>query len=184
MVASLDSLNKTVSTGGGPRDYIVKTKDGTFDKTPVNEQELTPPTPGFYTVIELKGISEPFQMASGFEKEADGTPKMQSMVRLLFRPAGTEFMFAQMFNFESVSPRTQLGKIFGAIRKSDIEPGTQLDNAFWGEVLGGTFGGMVQIDRKVNNGVTREYAKIVKDTVVPAQESSQAKGKKNPLLED
>ena len=171
-------LNKTVTSGGGPREYIVKSKSGDFENVEIDERELESPRAGFYPQIELRGISKTFQMESQFKP---GTT--QTMVRLLFKVVGQQAAFSQMFNFESVSPKSQLGMIFNAIRKQDIVDGEQLDNAFWGEVIGGRFGAMIHIDAKQGaDGQRREYAKVLKGSVVEAEDAP--KGKKNALLDD
>ena len=200
MSTILDSLKVTMSNGGGgSREYLMRDpKTRQLIEAPIDDTSLNNPAPGFYQTIQLMGITAVFSMTSSFSGEE------QDMVRAIFRVVapGTpndKATFTQLFTFgyvqdsgrRKLSTKSQIGRIFGAIRSDGFSDDENLDAGFYDQIIGGRFGAMVQVDKKVDrNGNPREYAKIVKETAVPAPKDSpnlaaQVKnGRKNPLIDE
>jgi hypothetical protein len=196
MSAILEKQNVSMASGSGngagySTTYATRDpKTGELVDIDIDGGVLQVPTPGFYPVIQLVGITDVFQMANQFKTNDDGSTIMQDMVRGLFRiiSPGTpnhKVMFSQLFTFgfendrgeRKISPKSQIGAIFEAIRENpDCGP------EFW-DVIGGRFGALVQVDKKIGrDGEERQYAKILKDTPVPVQ-PEQPKAESAPLTE-
>jgi hypothetical protein len=204
MSTILDSLKVTMSSGGGgSRLYLMRDpKTRQLIEAPIDDATLTNPAAGFYQTIQLMGITAVFQMTSSYSGEE------QDMVRALFRviAPGTpndKAVFSQLFTFgylqdsgkRKLSTKSQIGRIFAAISGGDTAADQDLDASFYEGIIGGRFGAVVQIDKKVDrNGNPREYAKVVKETAVPApaaEAPSQNLSQKvkngrpaNPLIDD
>lgn len=205
MSAILDSLKVTMSSGGGgQRLYLMRDpKSRELIEAPVDDATLAAPAPGFYPTIQFMGITAVFPMTSQFSGEE------QDMVRALFRviAPGTvndKAMFSQLFTFgylqdngkRKLSTKSQIGRIFGAIRGGEMSGDQDLDADFYDSIISGRFGAVIQVDKKVDrNGNPREYAKVVKETPVPAPAEAQAQSQNltqqvrkgrpaNPLIAD
>jgi len=173
-MTDFNAFNTTSTAGGGPRKYLVKGKGG-LELVDVEMNDLDTPAKGFYSKLQLKGIAEPFDMPSRFQNNPDGTPKIQRMTRALIRvvASGTpnhNKTFTHLFPMEGISARSQFGQILGAIRGRDLGVNEPID---WADFLGGSFGAMVATEEKTDaQGFDVVYGKVVKDTVVPAEQSA------------
>lgn len=160
MVASLEGLNREVTTGGVYR-YVVK-RSGKLEEIEVDRDDLIIPDEEQYRSLEFYGIATETYPVT-FEGET--TQKISVLIRIIdTNDPQNKGVFKSSVTFESAGPKSTIGQIFAAIRGEPFVG--QIDNDFWGEVLGGRFAASLNL--KVKADAT--YVNLIHGSIKPSKQ--------------
>lgn len=172
------------TSGGGPRLYYVKGKEG-IAQVEIPDDQMQPPMPGYYT-LRWKGVSAPFDMTGG----QFGPSKQVRCVFQVRQPGNPndKRMFSQLLTFakpgkdgtwrSGISEQSALGQLVGAIRGKPIQPGEPINLT---DCLGGDFGAMVDQSTKTTEFGVKTYGNVVKDSWRPVGQQQTPEPEPEPV---